>query len=182
MIPMLEDVAAHARDSISRGYAVEAIAAAAGRGRGPITEAQRLQLVARHGRAPLRDYATEKDADRIIAALTKPRKGDNYRGIILEATRLLLDRLGEPGRKAVEDAMDRLDPEVCHARPLAAAGDSTWNKALDDLHAAGVIAIDRRQLLAKMDAIPERTGSARTSPSTPRIPEPYSRRLAVPVS
>jgi hypothetical protein len=45
--------------------------------------------------------------------------------------------------------MDRLDPD---ARMLA-----HWrlrgldlNKALDDLHAAGVIAIDRRQLLAKM--------------------------------
>jgi hypothetical protein len=94
----------------------------------------------------LRKFASEKDADRIIAALLSNEKTARRQQVSRSVTRLLLERLGARGRAAVEGAMDRLDPEARMFALWKLKG-FVLDKAIDDLHAAGVVTIAREPLL-----------------------------------
>jgi hypothetical protein len=155
-VPVLKDIVANARDPVSRIEAKVALARL-----DPDHAVDRLLDFIEPGRpyssevAALQLYATERDADRIIASLIDgPRKAG--RDVIsLEVTRLLLEKLGARGRAVVERSMDHLEPR---ARMFA-----LWKirgidlrDLLDDLQAAGVVTTSsealieqRRQAVAK---------------------------------
>jgi hypothetical protein len=150
MQSVLEDIAANAKDPVSRCYATEALARTH-----PGEAVDRLLDFIRHdnhidlGVGPLREFASEKDAERIIDVLLGREKAPGHAAIPLSVTRLLLERLGARGRVAVEGAMARLEPSA-RMWAMWKLKSLDLRTAVDDLHGAGVIAIARGPLLERM--------------------------------
>ncbi len=155
-IPVLEDIVAHAKDSVSRVYAKEALARL-----DPSRAVDRLLDFIRPGQPyemeveALGKFATEQDADRIISVLLNNPKQVGQPAVSFAVTRLLFERLGTKGRAAVQQSMNRLEQK---ARMLA-----TWRlngldlgTAIDELHVAGVLPLGREPLLKLMREARER--------------------------
>jgi HEAT repeat protein len=148
-IPVLEDVLKNAGDTVSRTYAVAALARLQ-----PETaidglidhirrEGARSDIVRR-----LRKHASEADFDRIAPVLVEwsQRSGKPFDD---EIVRLFLTELGSRGEQFVKVRLDELTAD---ARMWAAWKLEGLNlvKALEELHAAGVIQSPPNALLDKM--------------------------------
>lgn len=149
-IPVLEEIVAHARDPVSRHYAIMALArlhpeTAVDR----ILEAIRVEGPGDMQVDALKEFATEADAERIIPALLGDGTGLVPSRITLSTTRLLLEKFGPRGREAVEGARDRLTPDA-RMWALWKLQGLDLRTALADLHAAGVIATPPEPLLDRM--------------------------------
>ncbi len=121
-VPVLEDIFAHARDPVSRAYALEALA----RLEPEKTLDRALQLVRVEGRfypviEALEKVASEQNADRIIDAFLEVHKRPG-RGITMIETRFLMERLGLRGRKVIEERLDNLEPEAQRVGDMEAEG------------------------------------------------------------
>jgi hypothetical protein len=145
-IPILEDVREKATDPVSRAWAVEGLAR--------LQPDQAVDLILEHISRegtwgmldPLREHAADKDADHILAAIL-PTSGAG-RLIETDAVRVLLEKLGERGRRVVQERFEELAP--------AAKMWATWKlggidlvSALNDLHAAGVIDLPAEEVLLR---------------------------------
>jgi hypothetical protein len=150
MVPILEDIAARARDPVATLYAKQALA----RLRPDAAVKRLLQFIRPEGPYDmevdaLREFAAEKDADRIIAALLGDPRERRRRVISLSVTRLFLERLGARGRRTIQENMDGLEPQA-RMWALWKLKGLTLSTALDDLHAAGVVAVASGPLLERM--------------------------------
>jgi hypothetical protein len=164
---VLEDIYAKAKDPVSRWYALEALA------RLRPGEALDLILDCVHREGVydmlvdiLREHVTEQDAGRVLPVVL-PAFDEAGKPLSQSVVRLLLEKLGEPGRQAVEARFHRLDP---YARWWA-----LWKlrgldvpSAVADLHAAGVIALTPDEVLAGM----KQAGEARDEPRPLDLSDP----------
>jgi hypothetical protein len=150
IVPLLSEIAANTRESICRVYAVEALARLH-----PENAVDRLiELVRsdlRESKAvdALRSFASEKDADRILAAVLLDERKRHRLGISRAVPRLLIERLGERGRAAALASMDQFEPWA-RMWALWKLNGLNLDMAIDDLRAAGVIAIEREPLLKRI--------------------------------
>ena len=148
-IPVLTEIIGHG-DACAQMYALEAMARLE-----PKSAVDRLlDFILRepfHDLAAetLKEYASENDADRIIAVLRGSWKRSRTTLISLADTRLLIERLGARGRKVVAEHERQLKPRARMWSIWKLKG-LNLHAALDDLRGAGVIGIAREPLLEKM--------------------------------
>jgi hypothetical protein len=112
-------------------------------------------------------FATEAEAERIIAALAPPDAAKESQPIPRGVVRLFWEKLGQRGRKAVEEHFDRLD--------LGARMWAMWKmqgldlrSAAAELHASGVIVQKPEEILARIQAHNE----SRPNPSPGDLSDP----------
>jgi HEAT repeat protein len=168
-VPVLEDIYARAEDPVSRWYALEALARLH-----PEQAVDRiLDCVRREGVREmlvdiLREHVRGTDAGRVLPVVLHPfdEAGTSLPPAVV---RLLLDRLGEPGRQAVEARLDRLD---AHARwwALWKLRGLDLRSAVTDLHAAGVISLPPDEVLMGM----RQPGEAGDEPRPLDLADPYA--------
>jgi hypothetical protein len=147
-LPVLEDVLARAKDPVSRAYALGGIA----RLRPGEAVSRVLEQIGREGPwdsllGVLHRHATPADAERILpAVLPDPAEP---RPVRLSVVRLVLERLGEAGRRAVEAHAGHLEPDA-RMWVLWKQRGLDLRSALADLRAAGVIDLPPEEVLARL--------------------------------
>ena len=200
-VPILEDIMANARDPVSRVYALQGVVRL-----NPEGAVDRiLDFIRRGGDNPrvvslidakdekalhavrfqggdmtvgtLGKYATETDAERIIAVLVDTEKRPSRPVLSLEVVRLLIERLGATGRKAVEEAGDHLEAS---ARMWAMWKLRSLNldSAIDELRTAGVIRLTREVILEKLRHDREFMGEKVSEPLDASDPHHLTEALA----
>lgn len=145
--PFLEEAAAKAKSPASRRAANAALARL--HPEGAVDRLLRVEDPSEIDIAELAKFATEADAGRILAALLGDGKTRGVRPISKASARLMLERLGPPGREALGRSLDRLDPDARMWAMWKLKG-LDLNAALDDLHAAGVLPLPRAAMLDRM--------------------------------
>ncbi len=200
-IPLLEDIMANARDPVSRVYALEAVVRLNPEG----AVDKILDFIRRGGDNPrvnslidakdekalhairfqggdmtvgtLRKYAKEKDAERIIAVLVDSERRPTRPVLSLEVVRLLIEHLGTPGRRAVEEAGDRLEASARMWAMWKLKGLSL-DSAIDELRTAGVIGLTREAVHEKMHRAREPMGEKKSEPVDTSDPQTLTEALA----
>ncbi len=157
-LPVLEDIFAHARDPVSRAYAVEAMARfdhehALDRALELARAEKRFSLAC----DALERLATPKNSDRIIDAFLDLHKREKGHIAMAEA-RLLMDHLGPRGKRVLQESIDDLEPNARAWVTWKLKG-LTVDAAIDDLRAAGIIKKGRQEILELMRRGSEATGS-----------------------
>jgi hypothetical protein len=145
-LPVLVDIYNNAQDGACRLYALEAMAR--------LQPDRAIDLLLNHlQRVGNRDhiinytlpqFADDRDAERIIAVVI-PDSQPISRG----AVRLRWEKLGERGRKTVEENNDRLDADARMWVMWKLQG-LDLSSAAEELHAAGVIAEEPQAILQQM--------------------------------
>jgi hypothetical protein len=146
-IPILEDIHKNATDRVSRAWALEGLAR--------LQPERAVDLILDHIRRegtwgmlePLRLYATEQDAERILAILLP--KNRSAKVLDTEAVRVLLECLGERGRQVVESNLEQLSPAARMWAMWKLRG-IDLRSALRDLGAADVIDLGVEEVLERL--------------------------------
>lgn len=148
-IPALEDILKRAKNPITRDLALRGLARLQ-----PERAVERIleQFSRRgptyHSLETLLDCATEADAGRLLPLLV-PEETEEPVLLPRVVARILLEKLGQAGRAALQANRHRLDAD---ARMLAAwkLDGRNLGQTLQELHSAGVLALPPGELLARM--------------------------------